>query len=86
MCHTLDHGSDSLAVDHPGARDQSSGQDGGSRAVEGAQLLGEVDRETLCSELGDRDQVEGEIFNQEDSGERDSLSKVVEELDLTMMG
>ena len=85
MCHTLDQGSDSLAVDHPGARDQSGGQDRGGRAIEGTQFLGEVDRQTSFGELGDRDEVEGEIINQEDSGKRDHLSKVVEELDLSMV-
>lgn len=36
-------------------------------------------------ELGDREEIEGETFYQEDPSERDSLSKVVEELDLSMV-
>ena len=86
MCHTLDHGGDSLAIYHPGARDQSGGQDGGGQAIEHTQFLGEVDRQTTFGELGDRDEVEGEMINQEDSGERNHLSKVVEKLDLSMVG
>jgi len=70
MCHTLFCGSDSITVDQPGARGQSGGQDGGSRAIKGTGVLGEVDRETTFGELGDREEVEGEIFDQQDSGER----------------